>query len=403
MKVLLVHDYATPNGGAELMLLALREGLRQRGYDARLFASSAGIQPSETLADYTCFGTTSRYRTLLQTANPSAFWRLRQVLHDFQPDVVHVRIFLTQLSPLILPLLKSFPSLYHLAWYRPICPLGTKMLPNGVACTDAVGTACYRQGCLPVQDWLPLMLQMNLWQHWREAFNLIVANSGAVKQQLMAAGIAPIEVVWNGIPVRPARPTLTSVPTVAFAGRLVAEKGVDVLLMAFAQVVQQIPAAQLLIAGDGVERDRIESLLHTLNLRPNVRLLGHLPRPDLEHQFANAWVQVVPSRWAEPFGIVAAEAMMRGTAVVASRAGGLSEIVQHGQTGFLVPPGEVQPLADALLQILQNRDLAEQLGQTGRAIALSQFSEATFVDRFIELYHQLLHHPNPASEVAYVN
>ncbi|MGG6266419.1 glycosyltransferase family 4 protein [Leptolyngbya sp. AN03gr2] len=400
MKVLLLHDYGTAIGGAELMMLALRDGLRQRGHDARLFTTRAegtGMQ-----ADYDCFGTTSRYRTLLQTANPWAFWRLRQVLAEFQPDVVHVRMFLTQLSPLILPLLKPFRSLYHLAWYRPICPIGTKMLPDGTACTNDWGKACL--DCLPVWDWSALMLQMNLWQHWRDAFNLIVANSGAVKQQLISQGISPIEVVWNGIPVRPVRPALTSPPTVVFAGRLVPEKGIDLLLSAFAKVVQQIPEARLLIAGDGAERDRILSLIYSLNLHSNVSLLGHLSRSDLEQAFSTAWVQVVPSRWAEPFGIVAAEAMMRGTAVIASRAGGLAEIVRDGQTGFLVPPGEVEPLAEALLKVLQNRELAEQMGHTGRTIALSQFSEGAFVDRFIELYQQLLQnsaHFNPDWEASY--
>lgn len=395
MKVLLVHDYGSAIGGAELMMLALQDGLRQRGHDARLFVTRA--EGTGMRADYDCFGTTSRYRTLLQTANPWAFWRLRQVLNDFQPDIVHVRMFLTQLSPLILPLLKPFPSLYHLAWYRPICPIGTKMLRSGQACQNSWGSACLH--CLPVWDWLPLMMQMNLWQYWRDAFNLIVANSEAVKQQLIAEGISPIEVVWNGIPVRPARSALTAPPTVAFAGRFVPEKGIDILLSAFAEVVQQIPEARLLVAGDGAERDCILTLIQSLNLDANVSLLGHLSRSDLEQSFSTAWVQVVPSRWAEPFGIVAAEAMMRGTAVIASRAGGLAEIVRDRQTGLLVPPGEVEPLTDALLQILQNRLLAEQMGQAGRTIALSQLSEETFVDRFVELYHQL----HQSSEVAYVN
>src|SRR3954471_4377221 len=103
MKILLVHDYAMPVGGAEIRTLALRSALRRRGHDARLLASSAGLKPGQSQADYLCFGTLSRYRTLVQTLNPSAAWRLRRVLAEFRPDVVHVRMFLTQLSPLILP------------------------------------------------------------------------------------------------------------------------------------------------------------------------------------------------------------------------------------------------------------------------------------------------------------
>ncbi|MEZ2228490.1 glycosyltransferase family 4 protein [Microcoleus sp.] len=393
MKILLIHDYPTLGGGAELMMQTLRSGLRQRGHDARLFTSSARSLAGPSIADYECLGTTSSFRTLLQTFNPFAFWKLRQVLAEFQPDIVHVRIFLTQLSPSILPLLRDIPSIYHVAWYRPICPLGTKMLPDGTSCEFPVGGACYRQGCLPLQDWLPLMLQMKLWREWRDAFNLIVANSSAVKERLVAEGFESVEVVWNGIPIRPQRPPLTRPPTVVFAGRLVAEKGADVLLQAFAQVVRAIPEARLLIAGEGPERDRLTSLIAQLELKASVSLLGHLSRSEMDRQFANAWVQVVPSRWAEPFGIVAIEAMMSAIAVIASGAGGLAELVEPGKTGFLVPPNDVDGLAEALLNLLQNRELAETFGQAGRERALAHFSEVTFVDRFLTLYDQSLKTP----------
>lgn len=390
MKILLVNDYATPTGGAELLMLALRDGLRQRGHDACLFASCATLGTTGSLADYECFGTTSSFRTLLQTANPWAVRQFGRVLAEFRPDVVHVSIFLTQLSPLILPLLKDIPSLYHVAWYRSICPLGTKILPDGTSCQNPAGAVCYRNHCLPLRDWLPLMLQMKLSRHWFDAFNLIVAQSEAVKCRLITEGIAPVEVVWNGIPIRPLRPPLSSPPTVVFAGRLVWEKGADVLVQAFAKVMSQISEARLLIVGDGPERDRLQRLIAELGLLPSVSLLGQLSHPEMERHFTTAWVQVIPSRWAEPFGLVAVDAMMRGTAVVASDSGGLTEIVQNCNTGFLVPPGNANALAEALLHLLQNRELAEQMGRVGRKRALAHFSEVTFVDKFISLYQNLI-------------
>jgi glycosyltransferase involved in cell wall biosynthesis len=342
-----------------------------------------------SFADYECFGTTSRFRTLLQTANPWAFWQLRRVLVEFQPDVIHVRIFLTQLSPLILPLLRDVPSLYHVVWYRPICPLGTKMLPDGTACQVPAGAVCYRNHCLPLRDWLPLMLQMKLWRRWRDAFNLIVANSEAVRRRLIAEGIEPVEVVWNGVPIQPSRPPLSSPPTVAFAGRLVREKGVDVLLRAFAKAIIQMPEARLLLAGDGPERGHLERLVADLKLADNIAMLGHLPRQEVERHFAQAWVQAVPSRWEEPFANAALEAMMRGTAVVASDSGGMVEMVRDGQTGLLAPPGDVDALAKALLLLLQDREVAERMGKAGREVALAHFSQAACVDKFIYLYQAL--------------
>ena len=80
---------------------------------------------------------------------------------------------------------------------------------------------------------------------------------------------------------------------------------------------------------------------------------------------------------------------MRGTAVVASRSGGLTEIVKDGETGFLVPPGDVSALAEALLKLLKDRELSEQMGRAGHKVALIHFSEATCVDRFIEMYQRI--------------
>lgn len=389
MRILLLNDYGTPTGGAELMLLGLRDGLRRRGHDARLFASSARAGPAPNLADYKCFGTTSRFRTLLQTANPWAYRRLRRVLAEFRPDVVHAKIILTQLSPLILPLLSDAPSIYHAVWYRAICPIGTKTLPDGAPCRTPAGPVCYRQGCLPLRDWLPLMVQMRLWRRWRHAFDLIVANGEAVRGRLAAEGMEPIEVVSNGVPSRPARPPLAPPPTVAFAGRLIPKKGADVLVRAFGRVVARVPRARLLVAGHGPERGRLDRLVAGLGLSSRVSMLGHLPRPELERRFDPAWVQVVPSRYAEPFGLVATEAMMRGTAVVASRVGELPEIVRDGRTGLLIPPEDPEALAGALLGLLDDRDRAERMGRAGREAALAHFTEAGHVDRMVELYRTL--------------
>lgn len=386
MRILLINDYATPTYGAELGTLRLREGLRNLGHDARIFASSARNPSEAGFADYECLGTNSHWRTLLQTANPWALVRLRRVLAEFSPDVVHVRMFLTQLSPLILLVLRRVPSLYHVVWYRPVCPLGTKTLPDHRPCEVTAGYACYRNRCLPLHDWLPLMLQRRLWRRWRDAFDLIVANSEAVRRSLLADGIKPVEVALNGVPVESARRFLAPRPFAVFAGRLVAEKGADVLLRAFALVVAQIPKAKLLLVGDGPELGRLKDLNAELKLNSAVSMPGFVPHAEVERLCGGAWVQVVPSRWAEPFGKAAAEAMMRETAVIASDSGGLAEIVQHERTGILIPPGDPFALAEAMLRLFRDRALAERMGKAGREAAVLRFSEQAWIDRFIALY-----------------
>ena len=398
MKILLVNDYGTPTGGAELLTYLLRNGLRQRGHDARVFSSSATSTPNiQSEADYHCFGTHNpRLQTVTQTINLSAYFTLRRVLEDFRPDVVHLTMFLWQLSPMILPLLRGYPCVYHVVTYKPVCPTGSKLLPNGSACEEAAGKACLKNGCVTPLAYPWLMKQQQLFRRYREgAINVIVANSEAVKRQLVAGGLPCDTVIWGGSPSRPIRAPLSSdsVPLAVFAGRLVKEKGTDVLLQGFAQARRAVPTARLIIVGNGPERQALENRARELSLGDRIVFTGQRSRSEMEQHFETAWVQVVPSLWAEPFGLVCTDAMMRGTAVIGSAIGGIAESVLHGKTGFLVTPGSVSALAEALTILLSDRDRAEAMGRAGYERAQIHFSENIFVDRMLGVYETLR---NPA-------
>ena len=391
MRILFVNDMAAPYGGAEVLTLLLRDSMRDRGHDARLFASDALAAGRSGPADYYCLGTVSSGRTLLQTANPWAASALERVVREFRPDVVHVTMFLTQLSPLVLPVLRAVPTVAHAVWYRMVCPLGTKVLPDGTACGHQWGAPCLSEKCLPLRDWVPLMAQRSLTARWRNALDAVIAISESVRGRLEASGIPVVSIVPGAIPVREHRPPLSGPPMALFAGRLVREKGADVLVRAFATVLRAIPDARLVLVGSGPERPALERLLAELHLTRSVDFHAHVSRAEVERIADTAWVQAVPSTWEEPFGLVAAEAMMRGTAVIASRAGGLAEIVSDPSAGVLVPPGDHAALADALLSHLTDRARCERAGSAGRAIALRRFAAGVVSDAFLEVYANLAH------------
>ncbi len=393
MRILLVHDYAPLYGGAEVVNAGLVEGLRRRGHDVRRFTSTAGLvgNVDESIRpEYACRGTLSRWRTALQTANPWAPLALRRTIADFKPDVVHVKIFETQLSPLILPVLRDVPSVYHADWYRAACFTGLKQLPNGRACTHRAGVACLSKGCVPAHDWLALMAQMQLLRRWRGVFRSTIANSRATARLLADEGIAPVTVIPYGLLEAPPRAEMASTPTAVFAGRLVKEKGVDTLLRAFAGVHARLPEASLDVVGEGVERPALEALADTLGLSHVVRFRGFQSQRQMEAIARTAWVQVVPSRWQEPFGLVAAEGMLRGTAVLASASGGLVDIVRDGVTGLLVPPDDVPAWVSALHRVLADRALAAQWGQAGYEVATVDYHHDVFVDRVLAEYAQAM-------------
>ena len=385
MKVLLVNDYATPDGGAEIQVQLLRSALRARGHDVRLFASSAGGPPPGA-ADDLCFGATSALRTPLQAANPSALLRLRQVLARFEPDIVHVRLFLTQLSPLILAPLRDVPSIWHVVWYQAICPRGTLLMPDGRDCDHRAGMACTRS--LRARAWAPALLQRALLRGRLDAFTRTITVSEACRARLTAGGLDVAGVLRNGVEECPPRPPLSDPPTVAFAGRLVAEKGVDVLLRAFAAV--DVPEARLIVAGDGPQRPRLAALARELGVAARVELTGALGRDALERRLSSAWVQAMPGRWVEPFGNAGAESLMRGTALGASTPGGAAELVAESGAGATVERGDVPALTAALAARLSDRSRCEAEGMRGRAWALAHLRFDDYVERVEQLYRDVI-------------
>lgn len=390
MRVLLINDYGGRYAGAETLTLGLRSALRARGHDARLLASRAPLFPGENLADYRCAGTTSRLQPLYEAYNLSAARAVRRAIEEFRPDVVHVSMFLWQLSPSILPPLRAVPAVYHVMTYKPVCPLGTKLLPDGSPCRHTAGRVCLSGGCQAWPSWLARGAQQVLWRRWRGAFDRIVPISESVAAALREAGIAVLPPVAPGVAVRETRPPLSDPPVAAFAGRLAREKGGEALLRAMPAVLSRVPDARLLVAGDGPDGARLRELAAAVGIQDCTRFLGHLSALELDAALSPAWVQVVPSLWNEPFGLVAPEAMMRGTAVVAAATGGLTDAVVDGNTGLLVPIGDTDALGAAIVRVLSSRETAEAMGAAGRRRAIERFQESAFVDAFLEIYAELL-------------
>jgi glycosyltransferase involved in cell wall biosynthesis len=393
----MVNDYAVRTGGAEIILAGQRDLLREMGHEVAVFASDAALVGGlESFADYHCKGTTSRAQTALAAFNTWASKGLAHALSEFRPDVVHVKMFLWQLSPSILRHLQRVPSIYQIVTYKAICPKGTKILPDGRRCASAAGIACFAEGCLTPQSWLALMLQRYLWLKGKRAFTRFVTVSQTMRLRLEENGISPCHVIPNGCPERPPRGELSAPPLIAYAGRLSPEKGVLTLLQAMVKVRESFPEALLLIAGEGPERTKLEKFSMEAGLQSGVQFLGNLGRDELEKTFDPAWVQIVPSLWEEPFGIVTIEAMMRGTAVIAADHGGCAESVSNEVTGLLTPPGDATALANAILRLLRDKPLCEKFGGIGRGIALHNYSlqknaeawEACYKET-IDMHHSL--------------
>jgi len=199
-------------------------------------------------------------------------------------------------------------------------------------------------------------------------------------------------VLYNGIEAPPLQPAPLSFdpPRLLCLGRVVEEKGFDVALDALALLVDRIPQARLIIAGDGPARSALEEQALRLGIVDAVEFTGWVDPENIPKLVNTASVVVIPSRWQEPFGLVALDAALMGRPVVAMQVGGLPEVVVHGQTGLLVELENARALAEAITLLVEQPQTAMQMGQNGRRRALEHFSLDRYVNAYDALYRRLI-------------
>ena len=196
--------------------------------------------------------------------------------------------------------------------------------------------------------------------------------------------------VYNGINLGEFDGNLTPFshprPYLLGIGRVVPQKGFDILIDAYARLTyRKADAPDLILAGDGPERERLQAQVHSLGLTEQVHLIGRADRMQAVRLFHGCAFFVLPSR-QEPQGIVSLEAMACAKAVVAARVGGVPEIVQDRETGLLFRGGDAVALSAALEKMLANPEKATAMGQTGRVRAESHFTWERIADQYFEIY-----------------
>jgi glycosyltransferase involved in cell wall biosynthesis len=173
---------------------------------------------------------------------------------------------------------------------------------------------------------------------------------------------------------------------VLFVGRLTKQKGLDLLIRALAKLPANI---SLDVVGDGDERPILENLARELGLGKRLRWHGSKPQEALVNFYRSATAVVVPSA-DEGLGLVAVEAMLCETPVVAFESGGLPDVVQHERTGFLVSERSPEALAVAISQLLSRPDRGQALGAAGRMHALATFAPESVARRYIDIYRSAI-------------
>jgi len=182
--------------------------------------------------------------------------------------------------------------------------------------------------------------------------------------------------------------------TVLFVGRLIALKGISNLIKAIKIVQSKNCHVELIIIGEGPKRFELEKLANELSISSNTHFYGNINREKLYQSYKSADVLVLPSTivdgQTEGLGVVLLEAMASGTPVIGSNTGGIPDIIEDGVNGLLVTPGDPQALADAIIRILENPDLADRFRKAGLETVRERFSWDVITDQFVEVYQEIL-------------
>ena len=349
MRILLVNwnDRENPHaGGAEIHLHELFGRIATWGHEVHLIASGwpgGGCAPRAVVDGIQVTRVGGRHSFALRARGAA-----RRALRDHRFDVVIEDI---NKLPLFLPMLTSLP-------FVAIVPhlFGTTAFAEASAPLAAVVWAAE----LPIP-----------WAYRRAAFHAI---SESTRDDLVRRGVPSerIVVIHPGVDSAAYRPDPATEratrPTFLYLGRLKRYKGVEFALRALAIARAARADVTLDICGQGDDRPRLERLATELGLNDAVRFLGYVPEEEKQRLLRQAWAVVFPSP-KEGWGIANIEAAACGTPALASDSPGLRESVQNGVTGYLVPHGDSQALADRMLALAADPAAVERLGRAARTFA----------------------------------
>jgi glycosyltransferase involved in cell wall biosynthesis len=390
VKILIyTSDFAPSIGGVQTITAILAQGLVE-------WSSPANGQPAEA-NDVTIVTRTpaaamddSRFpfRVVRCPSPPKlcSLIRKTEVLHIVGPAIL----------PMTIGLLFRKPVAVQHDGYQAVCPSGIYLhQPDAVLCPGHFQNGryleCFRCQAVEVSRWRSFRNIILMFPR-RWLAKRVTVNIGASDHTGRRITLPRTQTIYHGIeeplaapPRQSAAPKLVCF---AYLGRLVPEKGVDLLLRAAAKVKNSGRDFRLRIIGDGQERASLESLAEQLSLRDRVDFFGYRTGNQLLEIFGDVSVNVIPSRWEEACPLTAIEQMMRGLLIIASELGGIGEVV--GEAGLKFPPDDVDALAACISRAIDNPGLISSLGEAARRRALLVFSKQKMMHEHLALYGQVV-------------
>lgn len=420
MRVLLVNKYHYRKGGSEAYYFAVGDALRERGHEVHYFAmedeNNLPCEDSDLFVpnrDYN--GPTSPVAKASAALSLFYSWeskrRFQKLCERVHPDVVHMNLVHRQITLSILdaPYLKEnhVPVFWTAHDYIGVCPSYTMLDGTGNVCDSCLEghfSNCLKRRCIKGSTVKSGMGAaegefLKLTNAYRK-IDRIICPSKFMMEKMVEGGFPPEQLIW--IPNFITRETMeaiegvessvSDVPYFVFFGRLSAEKGVDVLIEAFAEAVSELPTGwRLKIVGTGPEEERLRAFAEKSPASQMIDCLGFKTGAELGSLIKGARWSVVPSTWREnmPYSIV--ESLAAGTPVIGSETGGIPELIQDGMTGFIFSPGDSGGLSRKLVaSACVPTERRARMGEVCKSFVREVCDQENYLARLVDLYQGLV-------------
>jgi glycosyltransferase involved in cell wall biosynthesis len=387
VKALLVNEKGWFFGGVEQLVNDTAAGLSARGHEVHLVSSEP---PPPGREPFTA-PFASRARLELTASEESWRRQVARVLESASPDVVYVHRFSHQSA--LDALLEGRPSVRYVHDHDLYCPRRHKYCPiSNRICGHPLGVHCVLHGCLlrppeagAVLPGITNLLEKRRVLSFNRKFRKLLVGSRWMAEMMRKNGFTKEQVeilppIPRGIEKEP-QPG-SSDPLVLYVGQVIRGKGVDLLLEALSHVKQPFRAV---VVGTGNHLQECIALVRKLELAEKVTFIGWVDHGRLGAYYAQARAVVVPSRWAEPFGMVGLEAMWASRPVVGFDVGGIPDWLLDGETGFVVAERDTRAFAHALDELLSDDALAKRMGAAGWERAKELYRHEAFIVRTEEI------------------
>lgn len=404
MRVLMANNYFYLRGGAERVMFNDMQGLAEAGVEVIPFSAA---DPANAASEYSSHFTrgvdvhaTNPLRRLRAAGEAIHCGRTAKdfatFIDEVRPDIVHFHNIYGRLTTSVLPIPqdRGIPSVLTVHDYKVVCP-SYLMLNHGHPCSACLDGGYYRcalHRChkqnLPASAVYTLEAYFARLADSYGAVSLFLCPSQFIRTLLVRSGIAVNRVMHHSNAVDPnAYEPRYEGAYVLYVGRLSHEKGLPTLLQAIAGT--NIP---LRIAGTGPMEETVRAMAATNG--ESIALEGYCAGKRLQALYRNAAFVVVPSEWYENAPMTVIEAFASGKSVVATRIGGIPELVTEGETGYLVDCHAPDQLRAAISKLWQDPDAQRRMGFQARALVETKLSQATRTASLMDIYERLCRAPD---------